>query len=186
MPVNPVHLHCAVRALHRGEVIAYPTEAVWGLGCDPFNADAVAHLLQIKSRPVHKGMILVAADRGQLAPLLDELTPAQNERLDRTWPGPVTWLLPDPDRLVPDWVRGDHDRVAVRVSAHPLVQALCRGFGGPIVSTSANRAGQRPARSRLELAARLGGEADFILPGCLGGEARPSQIRDLLSDEILR
>lgn len=184
--MHPIHLQRALHHLEAGHVIAYPTEAVWGLGCDPFNARAVFRLLEIKRRPVRKGMILVAGSMQQLGPLIEPLTDGQRQKLEDTWPGPVTWLLPDPERLIPPWIRGDHDRVAVRVSAHPLVASLCRRFGGPLVSTSANRAGQPPARSRLQLAARLGDSADFVLPGSLGPERAPSEIRDLVTGEQVR
>lgn len=184
--MNLIHLQRAVRHLDAGHVIAYPTEAVWGLGCDPFNRQAVLRLLQIKRRPISKGMILVAGDMSQIAALLKGLGEEQRRILEAGWPGPVTWLLPDPDRLTPAWIRGDHEKVAVRVSAHPLVAALCRRYGGPIVSTSANRAGQAPARSRLQLAARLGGSVDFVLPGMLGKQTSPSAIRDLVSGAWVR
>jgi L-threonylcarbamoyladenylate synthase len=184
--MHDVRLQQAVRCLWAGGVIAYPTEAVWGLGCDPWQEAAVCRLLQIKGRPREKGMILVAADMGQIAPLLQSLTPGQFAKLRLNWPGPVTWLLPDPGQWVPDWVRGEHRSVAVRVSAHPLVQRLCSAFGGPLISTSANLAGRQPARSRLQLQVQLGGELDAIVPGALGGRLQPSAIRDLISGQQLR
>ncbi|MEX1196449.1 MAG: Sua5/YciO/YrdC/YwlC family protein [Pseudohongiellaceae bacterium] len=184
--MHSIHLQQAVRHLNAGNIIAYPTEAVWGLGCDPFNELAVLGLLQIKRRPVSKGMILIAGDMARIAPWLEALTPAQRRRLDETWPGPVTWLLPDPHELAPPWIRGAHDKVAIRVSAHPLVEALCRKFGGPVVSTSANRAGRAPARNRLQLAAQLNGCMDFIVPGALGRQQQPSAIRDIETGEWIR
>jgi L-threonylcarbamoyladenylate synthase len=98
----------------------------------------------------------------------------------------VTWLLPDPDARVPRWIKGDYATVAVRVSDHPLVGALCRAFGGPLVSTSANRAGQPPARSAAEVRLALGPALDYLLPGALGGRERPSEIRDLRTLDTLR
>ncbi len=169
-----------------GGIVAYPTEAVWGLGCDPMNLEATLRLLQIKARPVEKGMILVAASTQQLGALYHDLDSQQREQLAQSWPGPFTWLIPDPQARIPWWIRGDHDTVAVRVSAHPVVIALCKAFGGPLVSTSANRAGQPPARSRLQVMTRLRQAPDLIVPGLLGGEARPSTIRDLRSGTILR
>lgn len=176
----------AARCLAAGGIVAYPTEAVWGLGCDPMNQEATLTLLQIKGRPVEKGMILVAASAGQLSPLLDPLTRGQRRALADTWPGPVTWVIPDPEGIVPWWIRGDHASVAVRVSAHPVVKALCTAFGGPVVSTSANRAGQQPARTRLQVLSRLGASTDLVLPGALGKETRPSTIRDLVTGRVLR
>lgn len=179
----------AVSALAQGEVIAYPTESVYGYGCDPFNAAAVTRLLQLKQRPQHKGLILVAADMAQLAPLLHTLPPEQLARLEASWPGPVTWLIPDPQGMIPSWIKGDFGSVAVRVSAHPLVQALCRCWGGPIVSTSANRSGQSPHRSEYPLKrmrALYGIGADYIVPGYTSRTAKPTEIRDLQSGAIVR
>lgn len=184
--MNFWHLNQAVRALNNGGVIAYPTEAVWGLGCDPFDAEAVARLLRLKRRPMHKGLILVAAELSQIRPLLAALDARQRQQLDETWPGPVTWLLPDPADWVPAWVKGRHDSVAVRVSDHPGVRALCNAFGGPIVSTSANPSTAQPARSRLKVSAYFGCRVDYIVPGKLGGLDRPTQIRDIGSNKFIR
>jgi len=173
------------RKLNQGAVIAYPTEAVWGLGCDPYNQQAVEQLLALKSRPVDKGVILVAANTEQLGPLLDKLTTQQRQRLDETWPGPVTWLIPDPDDLFPSWVKGQHSAVAIRVSAHPLVAQLCQAFGGLLVSTSANPAGLEPAMNKAEVSAYFESRVN-IVDGELGGANSPSQIRDLASDAVLR
>lgn len=112
------------RVLRAGGVIAYPTEAVWGLGCDPWNEAAVRRLLALKGRPQEKGLILVAADIGQFDFLLHDLPPAWRERLARSWPGPNTWLVPHHHRL-PAWITGRHASVALRVSDHPRVRALC-------------------------------------------------------------
>ncbi|AUM12987.1 L-threonylcarbamoyladenylate synthase [Ketobacter alkanivorans] len=179
----------AVHALTRGEVIAYPTESVFGYGCDPFNEAAVDRLLRIKQRPRHKGLILVAANCDQIAPLLQTLTLPQRRDLEASWPGPVTWLIPDSENMIPTWIKGDFDSVAVRVSAHPTVQALCSIWGGPIVSTSANRSGQAPARSEFPLRlmrAQYGIGADYILPGYTPRANKPTEIRDLQSGRIIR
>lgn len=176
----------AANSLLNGEVLAYPTEAVWGLGCDPENKAATLRLLQIKNRPVAKGLILVAGSVEQIVDLLDPLTPSQRKRMLATWPGPNTWLVPDYNQLIPGWIKGEHDSVAVRVSAHPLVVALCLRFGGPLVSTSANKAGQRPAKTALQVVKHMGREIDGMLHGRLGEGAKPSRIIDLLSGQILR
>lgn len=130
-----------VTALRSGGVIAYPTEAVWGLGCDPDNDEAVAHLLRLKQRDPAKGLILVAGSIAQFAPWLEGLPLELHAPLAASWPGPNTWLVPDNGRTHA-LVRGAHDSVALRVSDHPGVIELCEAFGGPIVSTSANRAGE--------------------------------------------
>ena len=176
----------AVAALRAGGVVAYPTEAVWGLGCDPFDEAAVGRLLAIKQRPVDKGLILVAASVEQLEGLADwaALPAARRDAVLASWPGPNTWIVPATAR-VPRWITGGHGGVALRVSAHPVVVALCLAFG-PITSTSANLAGEPPARSRAELDPRLVGMLDATCAGETGDLASPTRIRDARTGEILR
>jgi len=183
--VPPYRLQRALRALRAGGVIAYPTEAVFGLGCEPMSQQAVRRLLALKARSWTKGLILVAAEPEQLAPYLAAVPAPLRQRALATWPGPVTWLWPASAR-VPSWIRGRSRRVAVRVSAHPWVRALCLGYGGPLVSTSANHAGALPARSALATRARFPGALSALLAGPLGGAERPSEIRDLANGRVLR
>src|SRR5690606_26822027 len=131
-----------------GGVIAYPTEAVWGLGCDPFDAAAVLRLLAVKQRHVDKGLILVASRPAQLDGLADwdALPRDRRDAVFASWRGPNNWIVPATTR-VRRWIAGAHDGVAMRVSAHPVVAALCAAFDGVLVSTSANRAGEPPART---------------------------------------
>ena len=178
-------LQQAARAIHQGGIVAYPTEAVFGLGCDPLNAEAVQRLLALKQRPMEKGLILIAAELDQLLPYIAPLSPAAEAQVATTWPGPHTWLLPARTDT-PRWLRGEHDTIAVRVTAHPLAAALCRAAGQAIVSTSANRAGQRPATTALQVRRQFDGQVDFLLHGSLGGEARPTPIRDLSSGRKIR
>lgn len=180
------HVHQAVRAIHQGGVIAYPTEAVWGLGCDPYNPTAVQHLLDIKRRPMHKGLVLVAANLDQIDFLLDNLTAEERARVTADWPGPFTWVLPDPENKIPSWIKGNHSAVAVRVSAHSGIISLTEAYGSFIVSTSANPAAYSPARDSLKVKTYFGRKLDYILPGELGGLAQPTQIRDLRSDSLIR
>lgn len=175
---SPLHVGAALSALYAEGVIACPTEAVWGLSCDPGSESATRQLLKLKRRPVAKGLILVAASEGQLEFLLHDLDKSQREQLSASWPGPNTWLIPHRNRVAP-WVHGQHQSVAVRVSAHPVVRALCEAWGGPLVSSSANPAGAQPARHAWQVRRYFGGRLDYLLPGALGGADRPSQIRDL-------
>lgn len=175
----------AVAALRRGEVIAYPSEAVWGLGCDPDNDEALTRLLRLKQRDPAKGVILVAGSIGQFAPWLEGLPLELHAPLAASWPGPHTWLVPDNGRSHA-LVRGGHTRAALRVSAHPLVAALCDAFGGPIVSTSANKASEPPAMSADQVRCIFDNELDAIVEGELGGLERPSTIRDLVSGQLMR
>lgn len=183
--INPLRLRAVARAVRSGGLIAYPTEAVYGLGCDPRNEPAVRRLLALKRRSVHKGLILIAADFAQLAPFLRPLTPAELGRLHASWPGPHTWLVPARSGT-PHWLRGRHDTLAVRVTAHPLAAALCRACGHPLVSTSANLSGRPPARSALATRRQLGRHLDALLPGQTGGAAQPTAIRNLRTGRIVR
>ncbi|WP_017938967.1 L-threonylcarbamoyladenylate synthase [Zestomonas thermotolerans] len=172
------------RVVRDGGLIAYPTEAVWGLGCDPWDELAVLRLLALKERPMEKGLILVAADIEQFDFLLDGLPEAWLERLAASWPGPNTWLVPH-QGLLPEWITGGSDKVALRVSDHPLVRALCAEVG-PLVSTSANPSGRPAARSRLRVEQYFHGQLDGVLNGQLGGRRNPSLIRDLVSGAVIR
>ncbi len=184
--LNGWQLRNVVSTLRRGGVIAYPTEAVWGLGCDPFDCAAVERILAMKNRPQHKGLILVAGTMEQIDFLLQPLTAQQRETLAQHWPGPVTFLIPDPLNQIPVWVKGEHRSVAVRISQHPLIQQVSESFGGPIVSTSANPAGKMPARDRLKVNLYFNGVVDTITGGETGPLDQPTQIRDLCSDAVLR
>ena len=143
------------------------------------------HLLALKHRSAGKGLILVASEWKQLQPWLKSIPKAWHEKLRSSWPGPTTWLIPAAKHC-PTWLTGAHDTLAVRVTAHPLVRRLCGALDSALVSTSANRAGQRPARSVLEVRLRFGCEIDFVLPGQLGTLAKPTEIRDLASGAVIR
>lgn len=175
----------AVRVLRAGGVVAYPTEAVYGLGCEPLDGEAVEHLLALKHRVLAKGVILIAASFSQLRPFVVLPDAAIMRRLRASWPGPTTWLLPARPGL-PYWLTGRYRSLGVRVTAHPQAAALCASYGGALISTSANVSGMPPARSALDVRKRLGTAVDYVLPGRVGGARRPSEIRDALTDRIIR
>ena len=177
-------LQLAARWLASGEILAYPTEAVYGLGCNPLDGPAVRRLLELKQRPLDKGLILIAADFAQLAPFLASTNSGELEHVFSTWPGPYTWLLPA-NTATPRWLTGRHDTLAVRVTAHPIAAALCTAFGGAIVSTSANLAGRPPARNALQVRRRCPG-IDRILSGPCGGLRSPTAIRDARTHSVIR
>lgn len=174
----------AARVVRAGGVIAYPTEAVWGLGCDPWDGEAVYRLLALKARPVEKGLILIAGSMDEFDFLLHDLPERWLDRLVGSWPGPNTWLVPHRERL-PEWITGKHDSVALRVTDHPLVARLT-ALTGPLVSTSANPAGRPAARSRLRVEQYFGRELDAVVDGPLGGRRNPSTIRDVRNGEVIR
>ncbi|MBL4608851.1 MAG: L-threonylcarbamoyladenylate synthase [Pseudomonadales bacterium] len=177
----------AVRCLESGGLLAYPTESVYGLGCDPFNADAVDRLLALKHRDEAKGLILVAASREQVMALLPGLSTTQLDFLERSsLAEPLTGLLPDENQCIPPWIKGQHSRVALRISMHPLVQELCLLFGGALVSSSANVTGFAPAKTPLQVRQQLQSGLDYLLVGPLGGARNPSRIQNLCDNTVIR
>lgn len=175
----------AIAILNQGGIIAYPTEAVYGLGCDPFNQQAVMQLATIKRRPIAKGFILIAANWQQVEDLVQPLSKEVVDRVFSTWPGPVTWVFPASARS-PIWVRGDHPGIAIRLTAHPIARELCLEFGKPIISTSANREGAAPAGNDIQVKKYFSQELDFIVTGETGGLLKPTEIRDALTGNIIR
>ncbi len=175
----------AIDALKHDGVIAYPTEAVYGLGCSPFSKKAVEKLLALKHRATAKGFILIAADFSQLEPLLQALPPERLNLVLPTWPGPVSWAWPKTDK-VPAYIHGDWDSVVVRVSAHPIVRQLCLQFGGPLVSTSANLHGETPCKTANEVRECFADRLDYILEGAVGDLDKPTPIYDALTGKVLR
>ena len=176
----------AVSVLNNELVIAYPTEAVFGVGCDPDSEKAVMHLLALKQRPVDKGLILIAANFEQLKPYIDDsqLSDERRAALFSCWPGPVTFVFPALDST-PRWLTGRFDSLAVRVTDHPQVVELCEAYGKPLVSTSANLSGEPPCRTTAEVYAQFG--AGFpVVDGVTGGRQNPSEIRDALTGELFR
>lgn len=175
----------AVRYLDQGGIIAYPTEAVYGLGCDPFNRNAVLKLLAIKNRPIDKGLILIAAEFAQLAPLLEIPNDEIKNKMLSTWPGPTTWVVPAKS-WVPRWLRGQYASLAVRVTNHPIAADLCRSFDCPLVSTSANMTGSKPIKNTIGLRKYFRTHEILIVPGLLGAERKTTEILDAVSGEKIR
>ncbi|HEX7813970.1 L-threonylcarbamoyladenylate synthase [Dyella sp.] len=181
------NLDAAAALLRDGGVLAYPTEAVFGLGCDPHNREAFERLFALKGRPPTQGVLLIAADFRQVARYIDHAE-VPEETLDRIrgqWPGPYTWIFPRSPE-VPAWVTGGHTGIALRITAHEPAAALCRAFGGPLVSTSANPHGEPPARNAAQAEAYFGDRLDGVLKGDVGGQASPTTIRDALTGAIIR
>jgi L-threonylcarbamoyladenylate synthase len=178
-------LRQAARYFWLGGLIAYPTEAVYGLGCNPLDKDAVQRLLKLKQRPVDKGLILIASDFDQLRPFIIEPSQEIMAPVFKSWPGPATWLLPAAS-MTPEWITGKHSTIAARITAHPLAAELCRACNSPLISTSANVTGCQPAKSPLMLRKQLYGQIDFILHGKTGSLKQPTPIQDALSGALIR
>lgn len=184
MPAQ-AEIDAAVAALRAGGVVLHPTEAVWGLACDALNPAAVAAVYALKRRPAGKGLILVAADFEMLRPLLAPVPEARMRAALATWPGPHTWIVPAADDA-PTWLCGARGTLAVRVSAHPLVQALSRGLPGVLVSTSANLSEQPSPRMLDEVDEAIRTGVAAIIGGATGGLERPTPIKNLLTGDIVR
>lgn len=182
---NLLTISQAVQCLRAGDVIAYPTEAVYGLGCDPKNETATRKLLSLKGRPAEAGLILIADTFDRFESFAKPVETALKERALAAWPGPVTWLFPRGD-TVPDWLAGNHATIALRVTAHPVCRALCEAFGGAVVSTSANPRQGAPARTQAAIETYFGTEICGTVAGDLGDGSRPSEIRDLATGRVLR
>jgi L-threonylcarbamoyladenylate synthase len=178
------NLKKAAFVCHHGGVISYPTESVFGLGCNPDNYSAVDKILQLKQRPIEKGLILIAASIKQLQPYivvsskdLNKITSQKNS--------PTTWLV-KPSELTPYWITGQHEKVAVRLTQHPVAKHLCEQFPYPLVSTSANPGGKIPAKSSLKSRIYFGGNVDFYVGGSVGNLGSVTRIVDVDTGLVVR
>ncbi|MEW9625194.1 L-threonylcarbamoyladenylate synthase [Rhodanobacter geophilus] len=180
-------LDAAAALLHAGGVMAYPTEAVFGLGCDPHDPAAFAKIFALKQRPATQGVLLIAAEFAQVERYIDfvQVPAAVLARVRASWPGPHTWIFPR-SAAVPGWVAGAHAGIALRVTAHEPAAALCRAFGGALVSTSANPHGAPPAKDAPTVRGYFGDTLDGLLDAPLGAQDRPTTIRDALTGAIIR
>lgn len=177
----------AVEVFQQGGILAYPTEAVFGLGCNPDNQQAVERLLKIKNRPIEKGLILLAANYSQLLPYIDDSKIPQDKRFSvlSRWPNGITQVLPA-NKNTPKYLTGKFDSIAVRVTSQPDVVKLCMATGKPIVSTSCNTTGLEPARTYQTIETELLPQIDFIIKGETLGFTQPSTIIDGLTGETFR
>ena len=180
-----VDLSAAVTALLQGGTIAYPTEAVYGIGCNPLDENALQRIIEIKGRDKHKGFILIASKLAQLERYLAPIKPAWRSTILGVQPDPVTFVIPAATDIDP-LLSGYRQSLAVRVSDHPIVRQLCDDFEGAIVSTSANRSGKPPARNATEVQEALGQDIDVIVRGQTGVLQAPTPIINIVTGERFR
>ena len=175
-----------VNQLKQNEVIAYPTEAVFGLGCNPQSETAVRKLLALKQRPEEKGLILLASDLKYLLPYIDEtrMTEQAWQSLEQIGEQAITWVVPVKN-TVPSYLTGKFDSIAVRLCNVPAVVELCEATGFALTSTSANLSGEPPCRSAKEVIDQFGQDFPVLHADTLGRE-KPSEIRDIFSQQIFR
>lgn len=171
----------------QGGIIAYPTEAVFGLGCDPDNEQAIERLLNIKNRPKAKGLILLAANFAQLQPYIDysDFTAEERKLILSRWPDGITQLIKKQPNTS-SFISGEFNTIAVRITSQPDVVALCNSVKKPIISTSANLSGQPPAKTWQEVEKNLANKVDFIIKGQTLGYSNPSRIINAISGETVR
>ena len=180
--MSPFNIRQAALTVKQGSIIAYPTEAVFGLGCDPYQELSVHQLLVLKNRPVEKGLILVASDISQLDDFIEPLTDKQQQTIINS--ENTSWIVPA--RHAPYWLRGQHNSLAIRLSSHPIVKRLCDELQQPLVSTSANPAGKNPARNALQCHHYFHRQLDIILCAATGSLQQPTEIRDLITQKVIR
>jgi len=182
--LNSWEISKAASIVSQGGVIAYPTEAVYGLGCSAYCQDAVEKILRLKFRKPHKGLILVGYDIGQFNNWIDIKRVQNSTEIMNSWPGPVTWIIPV-SRKAPTWITGNHPGIAIRISAHPVVRSLTK-HAGILVSTSANPSMRKPARTSLQVRNYFGKSIEYIIPGTTDKNNNPTEIRDAITGQIIR
>lgn len=175
----------ATAAIKQGGVLIYPTEGVFGIGCDFRNELSVEKLLRLKQRSVSKGLVLIASHIEQVLPLILPEESAHLARALKSWPGHHTWVFPA-SKLTPKWITGDFSSVAVRVTDHPAAKALCEACGHALVSTSANISNQPTPINISAIQNMWQDQIDYYLDLPLGSATKPSSIRLASSGEIFR
>lgn len=167
-----------------GGIIAYATASCFGIGCDPQNQKAIRQLLRIKQRPRQKGLIIIGHRLSVLQPFIVKLSIDEAQRTTQVWPGPHTLLISASPK-VSCLVKGTHNKVAVRVDAHPDAVDICRALNNAIISTSLNLSGKRPVKTYRD-ALRLFGNRLLVLPGRIGKSKNPSTIQDFSTGRVFR
>jgi len=183
MTPSRFQIRAAAKAIKDQGVIAYPTESVFGLGCLPLSEPAVSKLLQLKRRPTEKGLILIASKLSQLEHFT--LLSSDDRKKINTKNTATTWLVKK-SKLTPEWISGKHNKVAIRVSTHPVVSALCNEVDGAIVSTSANTSAAKAAKNILQVRQYFPVELDYYLAGETGDIISATPIIDIETMNIIR
>jgi len=174
----------AISCLKSGGIIAYPTEAVYGIGCDPYNKDSVKKITQIKKRESRKSYILVASELSQLSNLIN--INSLSEEVLNSWPGHNTWLI-KPKKNIPSWLMdNENGLIAIRVSSHPEIVELCQFFKNPIISTSANISGNKILKNHHDVEKIFGSYLDYLVLGNVGEHPEPSIIKDMKTGKVIR
>ena len=177
-------VQCATVILMAGGVVAHACEGVWGLACDAYSFASVQRILELKRRPIRNGLILIGGQAAEFSAELAGLNEEQREKVVNSWPGPETWIMET--HRFPAWITGGRGTVAVRVPGHEQAREMARRFGGPLVSTSANRSGEEPKTRQDDVGKGFGSLVDYVLPGSTSTSLGPSRIRVAATGEVLR
>ena len=184
--MSPWQINQLAQAVRQGAVFAYPSDTIWGLGCHPLHQTAVQRILDIKQRPMSKGLILLASRLSYLESYLsNNLTDREIDCLQTVTPQPTTWLV-ETGKHCPNWLCGQFSTIAIRLTDHPFIQQICAAIQAPLVSTSANRSGKSCVRNSVQMRKQFGDELDFIVSGFDTGCNRPSEIKSLLDRTTIR
>lgn len=172
------------RTLKHGGVIAYPTESVYGLGCDPYNQKSLQRILDIKGRSPDKGLIILVSKIEQALPFIAVPDVDQLAKFNSREPRATTWLMPIKTGLS-RLLCGNHQKLAVRLTSHPIPKAICDYTGQALVSTSCNLQGKTEMKTTSEVRSRMGLKVEQVIAGQCGMQ-KPSRIVDLLSGQVIR
>lgn len=174
----------AVGVLRNGGIVAHACEGVWGLACNPWSECTLSRIMSIKDRDEAKGLIVIGHDSEVFDAEIQDLDSSIQDMVRTSWPGHTTWVIPS--MRFPRMVTGNRSTIAARVPGHGQARELCKRFGSPLVSTSANTSDQPPAKTLSQVHESVGALVDFVLPGEIGCAEGPSTIRDALSGQRLR
>jgi L-threonylcarbamoyladenylate synthase len=181
---GPEGIAIAVAALHAGQLVALPTETVYGLGADASNPEAVAEIFRVKGRPTNHPLIVHLADASVMGEWAAEVSTEAQALADAFWPGPLT-LLVRRSGSVGDWVTGGRDTVGLRVPGDEVALELLRAFGGGVAAPSANRFGKVSPTSAAHVVADLGADVAVLLDGGMCSVGVESTIVDVSGDEVV-
>ena len=181
---TPQNINQAADIIKNGGLIAYPTETVYGLGADPYNAEAIQKIFTAKGRAEDKGIILLIRGVDDLSTLVHTVSPTAQILIEVFWPGPLT-LVFHANRDLSPALLGGRDTIALRHSSSSVASRLLFALGGPLTSTSANRSAEPPARSACEVENALGDHLDLILDGGPSDTTLPSTLVDVSSDRVI-
>jgi len=172
-------------AIVKGKIIAYPTESVFGIGCDPENEQSINKIIEIKNRGKQKGLIIIADEVKKLSKFIHKDYLDLFIKKSDIESKPTTWIVPSSKHVL-NLVKGEDSSVALRITQHPIASRICKYSNKAIISTSANISSKTPAKNSNEILMQFGEEIDIIVDGRVGDSIKPTQIVDLITNKVIR